>query len=270
MFEFNLCGRCRLWCGRRRAHCSVLGVLLQRARYHSCLPVGIFQESMVQPLPNILDMCPETLKEFLSKTDAYLVKNGKLVQPENVKPGDSVQLVPRLRGGKGGFGSMLRAIGAQIEKTTNREACRDLSGRRLRDINEEQRLKNWIEKQAERQKEAEDAKQAKLEKLRRKPKHVFEDKGYMDQKEKQQDNLFEAVEAGTSTVISTENDKSTSLKRSTDDSEGDGVQKKRLKTEANPTVKRKKNLWIDPDLPDDSDLSDGSESGDDEKAAVCN
>lgn len=34
---------------------------------------------------------------------------------------------------------MLRAIGAQIEKTTNREACRDLSGRRLRDINEEKR-----------------------------------------------------------------------------------------------------------------------------------
>ena len=84
-----------------------------------------------------------------------------------------------LSGGKGGFGSMLRyelsfdkletwefsfalilssfikifpsicnihvyiaifrAIGAQIEKTTNREACRDLSGRRLRDINEEKR-----------------------------------------------------------------------------------------------------------------------------------
>jgi len=65
-----------------------------------------------------------------------------------------------LCGGKGGFGSMLRyttiisllfnyndyhyfcffrAIGAQIEKTTNREACRDLSGRRLRDINEEKR-----------------------------------------------------------------------------------------------------------------------------------
>jgi hypothetical protein len=37
---------------------------------------------------------------------------------------------------------MLRAIGAQIEKTTNREACRDLSGRRLRDINEEKRFVN--------------------------------------------------------------------------------------------------------------------------------
>lgn len=50
-----------------------------------------------------------------------------------------IHIIPRVLGGKGGFGSMLRAIGAQIEKTTNREACRDLSGRRLRDINEEQR-----------------------------------------------------------------------------------------------------------------------------------
>lgn len=51
----------------------------------------------------------------------------------------NVYVCPTVKGGKGGFGSMLRAIGAQIEKTTNREACRDLSGRRLRDINEEKR-----------------------------------------------------------------------------------------------------------------------------------
>lgn len=38
-----------------------------------------------------------------------------------------------------GFGSMLRAIGAQIEKTTNHEACRDISGRRLRDVNNEKK-----------------------------------------------------------------------------------------------------------------------------------
>ena len=43
-----------------------------------------------------------------------------------------------------GFGSMLRSIGAQIEKTTNREACRDLSGRRMRDINNEKRSVNAI------------------------------------------------------------------------------------------------------------------------------
>ncbi len=47
---------------------------------------------------------------------------------------------------------MLRAIGAQIEKTTNREACRDLSGRRMRDVNNEKKYAPlvimccWIEK----------------------------------------------------------------------------------------------------------------------------
>ncbi|KAI6651472.1 Protein SDE2-like [Oopsacas minuta] len=45
----------------------------------------------------------------------------------------------RVLGGKGGFGSQLKAIGAQIHKTTSREACRDLSGRRVRDINAEKR-----------------------------------------------------------------------------------------------------------------------------------
>ena len=210
---------------------------------------------------------PKSLYDMLSEADAYLVKNGRLVQPENVRPGDVVQIIPRLRGGKGGFGSMLRAIGAQIEKTTNREACRDLSGRRLRDINEEQRLKNWIDKQAERQKEAEDAKQARLEKLRRKPKHVFTDKGYIEQKEKQQDNLFEAVEAGISAAGSAGDNEGASLKRPADDSEEDEANEK-SKAESNPPVKRRKNLWIDPDLHDDSDLSDSSESGDDQSAVL--
>lgn len=69
----------------------------------------------------------------------YLISNGKIVRDFAVLTNGVIELVPTLPGGKGGFGSMLRAIGAQIEKTTNREACRDLSGRRLRDINEEQR-----------------------------------------------------------------------------------------------------------------------------------
>lgn len=35
---------------------------------------------------------------------------------------------------------MLRALGAQIERTTNKEACRDLSGRRMRDVNAQKQL----------------------------------------------------------------------------------------------------------------------------------
>lgn len=94
-----------------------------------------------------------------SSRDLYLLHNGRLAAPERpLQPGAVYQLQPRLCGGKGGesqrrprersssvvsprllsgFGSMLRALGAQIEKTTNREACRDLSGRRLRDVNHE-------------------------------------------------------------------------------------------------------------------------------------
>lgn len=67
-----------------------------------------------------------------------MISNGKIVN-SSIEDEHTIHIAPRLVGGKGGFGSMLRAIGAQIEKTTNREACRDLSGRRLRDINEEQR-----------------------------------------------------------------------------------------------------------------------------------
>lgn len=102
----------------------------------------------------------------VSCEDFYVTRNGRLTDPEDaLQHGAVYRLEPRLCGGKGGetretrtevceelsrtlsqhvffcgvsgFGSMLRALGAQIEKTTNREACRDLSGRRLRDVNHE-------------------------------------------------------------------------------------------------------------------------------------
>ena len=41
-------------------------------------------------------------------------------------------------------------IGAQIEKTTNHEAMRDLSGRRQRDITNENRIKDYVSKEADR------------------------------------------------------------------------------------------------------------------------
>ena len=50
----------------------------------------------------------------------------------------TLRLVPRLRGGKGGFGSQLRAAGGRMssQKTSNNDSCRDLSGRRLSTIKE--------------------------------------------------------------------------------------------------------------------------------------
>lgn len=50
----------------------------------------------------------------------------------------SLRLVPRMRGGKGGFGSQLRAAGGRMssQKTSNSDSCRDLSGRRLSTLKE--------------------------------------------------------------------------------------------------------------------------------------
>ncbi|GLT79764.1 hypothetical protein SLA2020_512410 [Shorea laevis] len=64
----------------------------------------------------------------------------------------TLNLSLRLLGGKGGFGSLLRgaATKAGQRKTSNFEACRDMSGRRLRHVNAERRLEEWKAAQEER------------------------------------------------------------------------------------------------------------------------
>ncbi|KAJ8982921.1 hypothetical protein NQ317_004577 [Molorchus minor] len=188
------------------------------------------------------------LKEYidnelgLNSDGYYLLNNGKRIEDDHVIPGGSIHVVPKVFGGKGGFGSMLRAIGAQIEKTTNREACRDLSGRRLRDINEEQRLKNWINQQAEREKEAKERKKKKLERLCERPKHEFKDEVYDKERselpEKVEDALLQGLQASCST--------------------------KRKSVDKKDVVKKKKaKLWVGDDL--DEDLSS---SGDENESDV--
>lgn len=131
------------------------------------------------------------------KEQFYALQNGKIVNAEDDELlKGSMTIIPRLVGGKGGFGSMLRAIGAQIEKTTNREACRDLSGRRLRDINEEKRLKAWIEKKDTRKEEAEERKKKKLERLCAEPRHEFKDKNYENERSVLTEKIDSAVEEG--------------------------------------------------------------------------
>jgi hypothetical protein len=83
-----------------------------------------------------------------------------------------------LKGGKGGFGSMLRAQGGKMSSNRNGEenndSCRDLNGRRLSTVKQARQLALYLSTQAEREKELSDAqklKYAKLEKmLGRKPK----------------------------------------------------------------------------------------------------
>ncbi|TPX38323.1 hypothetical protein SmJEL517_g00118 [Synchytrium microbalum] len=64
----------------------------------------------------------------------------------------------RLPGGKGGFGSQLRAQGGRMasQRSTNFEACRDLSGRRLKTVNDAKKLAEYMEKEPEREREKQD------------------------------------------------------------------------------------------------------------------
>lgn len=135
--------------------------------------------------------------------------NGSLISiSDTVQHGAVYSLEPRLRGGKGGFGSMLRALGAQIEKTTNREACRDLSGRRLRDVNHEKAMAEWVKQQAEREAEKE---QKRLERLQRKlaePRHCFTSPDYQQQchemAERLEDSVLKGMQVASSKMVSAE------------------------------------------------------------------
>ncbi|NWR28779.1 SDE2 regulator, partial [Tachuris rubrigastra] len=143
----------------------------------------------------------------------YVKCNGRLANDEDVLQSGAVySLESRLCGGKGGFGSMLRALGAQIEKTTNREACRDLSGRRLRDVNHEKAMAEWVKKQAEREAEKE---QRRLERLQRKlaePRHTFTDpeyeRQYREMAERQEESIRIGLQVIASKAVSSESGKS--------------------------------------------------------------
>lgn len=110
------------------------------------------------------------------------------------------------RGGKGGFGSQLRAAGGKMSSARNaeenRDSCRDLNGRRLSTIKQARQLAAYLATQDERQRalsEAQKKKYAKLEKmLGRKPKEeadfveaaqkLHEEGGELNEDEKEGDD----------------------------------------------------------------------------------
>ena len=76
--------------------------------------------------------------------------------PQTFQGDDLVPLAPEMvlclvaeeKGGKGGLGTLLKGAGRKMGKgTTNFGACRDLSGRRLRHVNDEIALKEYHKEQ---------------------------------------------------------------------------------------------------------------------------
>lgn len=83
----------------------------------------------------------------LSADAFYLCQAGALLHPYTpvTQPGQHTAFVHlffrrALPGGKGGFGALLKGSSG-TKKTTNFDSCRDLHGRRLRDVRREQSLR---------------------------------------------------------------------------------------------------------------------------------
>ncbi|KAI0292149.1 telomere stability and silencing-domain-containing protein [Russula brevipes] len=134
----------------------------------------------------------------------------------------SLRLVPRMRGGKGGFGSQLRAAGGRMssQKTSNNDSCRDLaaaaSAPSKRQKSAFSLLAEYLEQEPARKKAAAEEQRAKLEALERKlgidgdagsssngdptqvagRKHRFDDTEYLEQSRELVDNVKSAVTAG--------------------------------------------------------------------------
>ncbi|ESQ37767.1 hypothetical protein EUTSA_v10028668mg [Eutrema salsugineum] len=168
------------------------------------------------------------------------------------QPDATVNLVLSLRGGKGGFGSLLRgaATKAGQKKTNNFDACRDMSGRRLRHVNAEKRLEEWKEGEEER----------KLEKLaheflKKQAKKVKQGVGngatqkYVKKYREDSDKCIKAVDLA--------------LKESFQNG------KRKGKMDAESVKSKRLKIWKGKRAVEDSDSDDSSEE-EDEKSVVLN
>ncbi|PVU93146.1 hypothetical protein BB559_003416 [Furculomyces boomerangus] len=128
-----------------------------------------------------------------------------------------VKLQVLVSGGKGGFGSMLRAQGGKMssKKITNFDSCRDLSGRRLITIKAAQSIADNIELAEKEKKNRKEKLKRKIEDGLKEPvakKVFFDDKEYEEQSEEIIKKTKNATKKAMKKFTKTKNLKETSKK----------------------------------------------------------
>ncbi|CAJ0950268.1 unnamed protein product, partial [Mesorhabditis belari] len=165
----------------------------------------------------------ETLKA-LENDDFYLTRHGKTITFEELYQldrDDVFEVHFRLFGGKGGFGSLLRSF--RVNKSTNKDMMRNLDGRRLGAVEKEKKIRKWLEKQQEREKITKEKEKNRLQKLKSKPTHNFEDSEKFEEQRKELEEKTEvAFEDGFKQFLQAKEKKpTTQLEESSSDSESD-------------------------------------------------
>jgi len=75
-----------------------------------------YSGSLMMNMMDYSDLLAKLKSEYLGNSDFYLEHQGKILNSlENVKNLDTVRVNLRLRGGKGGFGSLLKAQACNIK-----------------------------------------------------------------------------------------------------------------------------------------------------------
>lgn len=137
-------------------------------------------------------------QKLMTYSGKYFQDTDRLIT--STKPYDYqiCNLTVSVLGGKGGFGSMLRAQGGRMssKKTTNFESCRDLQGRRLKTINDATKLVEYLNKEPERKRKRKEETEKKIEeglKEKTKKRHRFDDIDYIHNHEKIMENVKDAI-----------------------------------------------------------------------------
>jgi hypothetical protein len=123
-------------------------VLIQAFAPFSTLTISPPESTEIQGLFSLIHERYPTFPLSLASSLVFSTHSGHVPPAQSLvselKSGQSgdalvtLRLSPRLLGGKGGFGSQLRAAGGRMssQKTNNNDSCRDLTGRRLSTIKE--------------------------------------------------------------------------------------------------------------------------------------
>ncbi|KAH8916693.1 hypothetical protein BT69DRAFT_747160 [Atractiella rhizophila] len=120
-------------------------------------------------LPHLLSpLVPAHSSSLSLLSGRALPSDGTLSQ---LPHGQTIRVVPLMRGGKGGFGSQLRAAGGRMSSRKRKgeedyNSCRDLEGRRLGTVKEAKKLEEYLNSLPERERKRAEEERKRLEDLK--------------------------------------------------------------------------------------------------------
>lgn len=105
------------------------------------LTLNLPEDTLIADIPLPFEAQDEVYLRTTSRIPSRSTPLSGLRYAQNPSYPITLHVGVRILGGKGGFGSQLRAAGGRMSsgKATNTDSCRDLSGRRLSTIKEAQK-----------------------------------------------------------------------------------------------------------------------------------